>query len=95
MKCDGPESDPFAYLTVVNANLHRDHPALRQVIDYILSKSKKNNDLSNKIRELLADDAKTTTALLFSERLINMPTEVVPPMYNMLLDEMKKAIQNV
>ncbi|KAK7207275.1 p21-C-terminal region-binding protein-domain-containing protein [Myxozyma melibiosi] len=94
IKCDGPESDPFAYLTVVNANVHRDHPALRQIIDYIISKSKKNEGTNLKLKELLADDAKTNTAILFSERLINMPTEVVPPMYNMLLDEMKKAVDN-
>jgi protein BCP1 len=32
--------------------------------------------------------------LILNERVINMPSEVVPPMYNMLLEEMAWAIQD-
>ncbi|KAK9369142.1 p21-C-terminal region-binding protein-domain-containing protein [Lipomyces kononenkoae] len=94
VKTDGPESDPFAFLTVVNANLHRDNPAIRQIIDYILSKTKSNEPFSKKLKELLGEGAKNNTGIIFSERLINMPTEVVPPMYRMLSDEMQRAVDN-
>jgi len=32
----------------------------------------------------------TRVGLILSERLINMPTEVIPPLYTMLVDEMKR-----
>lgn len=32
--------------------------------------------------------------LILTERVINMPSEVVPPMYNMLLEEMAWAVQD-
>lgn len=32
--------------------------------------------------------------LVLTERLINMPSEIVPPMYNMLLEEIAWAIQD-
>jgi len=33
--------------------------------------------------------------LVISERLINMPVQVVPPMYKMLADEIRQASSNV
>ncbi|KAJ8103106.1 p21-C-terminal region-binding protein-domain-containing protein [Lipomyces tetrasporus] len=92
VKTDGVESDPFAFLTVVNANVHRENPAIRQITNYILSKTKANEAFNKKLNELLADDAKSNTGIIFSERLINMPTEVAPPMYRMLYDEIQRAI---
>ncbi|KAK9488293.1 p21-C-terminal region-binding protein-domain-containing protein [Lipomyces starkeyi] len=92
VKTDGVESDPFAFLTVVNANLHRENRGIRQIIDYILSKT--NGAFNKKLKELFAEGAKSNTGIIFSERLINMPTEVVPPMYRLLSDEMQLAIDN-
>ncbi|KAK9353816.1 p21-C-terminal region-binding protein-domain-containing protein [Lipomyces doorenjongii] len=94
VKTDGVESDPFAFLTVVNANLHRENQGIRQIIDYILSKTKLNGAFNKKLTELLAEGAKNNTGIIFSERLINMPTEVVPPMYRLLSDEMQRAVDN-
>ncbi|KAK9465868.1 p21-C-terminal region-binding protein-domain-containing protein [Lipomyces arxii] len=94
VKTDGIESDPFAYLTVINANIHRQNPALKDVLDYLITKTKLKPDFNEKLKALFADSAKTNTGIVFSERLINMPTEVVPPMYRMLSDEMKSAVEN-
>ncbi|KAK9239894.1 p21-C-terminal region-binding protein-domain-containing protein [Lipomyces kononenkoae] len=94
VKTDGPESDPFAFLTVVNANIHRENPAIRQIIDYILSKTRSNEAFNKKLKELLGEGTKNNTGIIFSERLINMPIEVVPPMYRMLSDEMQRAVDN-
>lgn len=46
------------------------------------------------MRRLFAPSSKSSVGLIISERLINMPTEVVPPMYKMLKDEIKTAIDN-
>ncbi|KAK9446451.1 p21-C-terminal region-binding protein-domain-containing protein [Limtongia smithiae] len=90
IKTDGPESDPFAFLTVLDAHAAEGSP-LGQVVDYMLRKTASKTDFNARLRELLAPASKSSIAVLFSERLINMPTEVIPPMYNMLRDEMANA----
>ncbi|KAK9454309.1 p21-C-terminal region-binding protein-domain-containing protein [Dipodascopsis uninucleata] len=94
VKTDGIESDPFAFLTVINASQHKDHPAIAQIIDYILLKTKKDEVLNGKIKSLFAANSKSQTGILFGERLINMPVEVIPPMYRMLYDEAQKVVEN-
>lgn len=37
----------------------------------------------------------TKIGLILGERLLNMPVELVPPMYNMLLEEIQWAIDEV
>lgn len=99
VKTDGIESDPFAFLTVVNINEHKENPAVRQLTDYFLLKTKLKPEFHAKLKHLFNPplDGKDTsqTGLILSERLINMPTEVAPPMYKMLMDEMNWAIQDV
>jgi protein BCP1 len=43
------------------------------------------------LRSILAPDASSHVGFVFSERLVNMPVEVVPHMYRMLADEMQWA----
>lgn len=98
IKTDGVESDPFALLSVINITEHADKPCVKTVVDYVLKKTKANVEF-NMILSKLLKPAKTTkdlskqlkVGLVMSERMINMPVEVVPPMYKMLLDEMEKA----
>jgi len=95
VKTDGAESDPFAFMTVLNLNEHRSHPAIRQIIDYIYLKTKKKEAFYAKLKYILEQESTHKVGLIVSERLINMPTEIVPPMYRMLCDEMKRSIDNV
>ena len=44
------------------------------------------------IKGLLAASSEARLGLILTERLINIPSEVVPPMYNMLLEEISWAI---
>lgn len=43
------------------------------------------------IAALLAPESSARVGLLISERLINMPHQIVPPLYTMLADEIKQA----
>lgn len=43
------------------------------------------------IENTTKNSKKLKTGLIISERFINMPVEVIPPMYKMLLEEMEKA----
>lgn len=60
---------------------------------YIKTKAAANPALSA-LHELISQTPVPPIGLILTERVINMPSEVVPPMYNMLLEEMAWAIQD-
>ncbi|CCG81624.1 Putative uncharacterized protein [Taphrina deformans PYCC 5710] len=88
VKVDGEESDPYAVLTAINLNKNKSHEELKKLVDYFLSKSKQDQKSYATLNKLLAEGAKSQTAFLFSERLINMPVEVSPPLYRILSEEL-------
>lgn len=90
VKVDGEESDPFAFLTVVNLQQHKDKQVIKDLIAYLLSKATSVPALAP-LQELLGTSSKATVGLLLSERLINMPAEIAPPLYNFLVEELKEA----
>lgn len=79
----------------------QDSPAMRTLIDYILLKTKPDPSFYDTVSSLLATDVQsqnqtqTHVGIVVGERLINMPVQVIPPMYRMLVDEMKQAITSV
>jgi len=91
VKTDGKESDPYAFLTVLNMHVHKDNPSIKAIVDYVLLKSEPDPSFHNTLRTLLAPDASSHLGFIFSERLVNMPAEVVPHMYRMLADEIQWA----
>lgn len=95
VKVDGNESDPYAFLTVLNMQEHADKPVIKDLANYILSRSKPTHPLHAKLEKLLSPTAEGHMGLILTERLINVPTEIVPPMYKMLLEEITWAIEDV
>lgn len=91
IKTDGKESDPFAILTVLNMSDEKHKKNKKGVItalsDYFYARTRDLPELHKKLRNLLAPTSTSKVGLVISERLINMPVQVVPPMYKMLLDE--------
>jgi protein BCP1 len=61
---------------------------------YLLDRSTDNPALKAHLSQLLAPQA-PHVGLIVSERLINMPVQVMPPMYRMLSEEMQRAISEV
>ncbi|KAF2225251.1 protein bcp1 [Elsinoe ampelina] len=86
VKCDGQDSDPYAFLTVLSLRTHAANPALQTLTAYLQSRSRTNPSLAPLSTLLSNPDAHV--GLILSEKLINMPTEIVPPMYTMLLEEL-------
>ncbi|CAI2173362.1 13617_t:CDS:2 [Funneliformis geosporum] len=87
VKIDGADSDPYALLTVLNMNEHK-------VNTYNFEKTKKNTNLNEKLVGLLKDTSQFHIGLILSERLINMPVQLVPQMYIMLQEEIQWAIED-
>ncbi|PYH43822.1 protein-transporting protein BCP1 [Aspergillus saccharolyticus JOP 1030-1] len=91
IKTDGKESDPYAFLTVLNLQEHKDKPIIKSLLTYLQQKSASNPTLSP-LTALLTDKTPKPIGLILTERLINMPAEVVPPMYTMLQQEIAHAV---
>ena len=65
---------------------------VKALIDYIIRQASTNPALSL-VADLLKAPDNTSVGLILTERLINIPSEVVPPMYRMLLEEISWAIE--
>ncbi|KAI9842595.1 MAG: Mss4p nuclear export [Sclerophora amabilis] len=91
VKVEGNESDPYAFLTVINLHEHREKQIIKDLTSHIVRKASSSNSLSH-LSELFTPESTAQVGLILTERLINVPSEVVPPMYNMLLEEMSWAV---
>ncbi|KAG8859058.1 Mss4p nuclear export [Tulasnella sp. 330] len=96
VKTDGIESDPYAFLTVLNMNVHKDHPSIKALVSYLLAKATGNPAAQAALRSIIGPEALASSSsrhvgLLLGERMINMPVQIIPPMYRMLGDEIRMA----
>jgi len=91
VKVEGKENDAYAFLTALNLHEHKDKPPVTTLIEYISEKAKTNEKLSQ-IPQLLS--AGKHVGLILTERLINMPPEISPPMYSSLIDEIEAAVED-
>lgn len=77
----------------------QDHPALQALSAYLLAKASSSPTLQSQLASLLASTAPSTPSspthlgLILSERLVNMPSQLTPPLYRILADEITQAIK--
>ncbi|KAI0847500.1 p21-C-terminal region-binding protein-domain-containing protein [Daldinia vernicosa] len=91
VKVDGKETDAYAFLTALNLHEHREKKQIADLTRYICEKAKTNEALAG-LPDLISSGKHV--GLVLSERLINMPSEISPPMYNMLIDEVEAAVED-
>ena len=70
----------------------QDKPVIKTLIDYLLQRTKSTTTLAP-LSKLLTPKEDVQVGLILTERLINIPSEVVPPMYRMLLEEIAWALE--
>lgn len=90
VKVDGEETDAYAFLTVLNLHEHREKKVIKDLIQYLVSKTS-NSDGWATLGELIE---KHQVGLVLGERLINVPSEISPPMYTMLIEEVADAVED-
>jgi protein BCP1 len=91
VKVDGNETDAYAFLSVINLSSHAANPAVSALTSYLRGKASSTPTLAP-LAALLAQSPLPQIGLILTDRLINVPSEVVPPMYSMLLEEISWAI---
>ena len=70
----------------------QDKPVIKILIDYLLQRTKSTTTLAP-LSKLLKSEEDVQVGLILTERLMNIPSEVVPPMYRMLLEEIAWALE--
>ena len=68
---------------------------MKTLLDYVLSKTSTDDGFHSTLSSLLQNQTECHVGLVLSERLINMPVQVMTPMYRMLSEEIDEAIQDV
>ncbi|KAK0664748.1 Protein bcp1 [Lasiodiplodia hormozganensis] len=91
VKVDGLESDPYAFLTVLNMHEHKDKQVIKDLAKYFAQKASSSPSLAE-LPALLDPSSPAQVGLILTERFINMPSEIVPPMYTMLQEEIQWAL---
>jgi len=92
VKVDGEDTDAYAFLTILNLHEHREKKVIQDLTEYIVEKSKSSKTLSE-LGKLISSPS-NRVGLIFSERMINVPSEISPPMYTMLIDEIEAAVED-
>lgn len=90
VKVDGENTDPYAFLTALNLHEHREKKVVKELTEYITEKAKTSPTLA----QLGSVLASSQVGLILTERLINAPAEISPPMYGMLIDELEAAVED-
>lgn len=94
VKVDSKANDAYAFLTALNLREHAgSKPAVADLVAYLSAKAAASSDakLAAEVPRALAE---AHVGLVLGERLINMPPEISPPMYSMLVDEVEAAVED-
>lgn len=81
IKTDGKDSDPYCFMSIIDYKEKRD-------ADYVKYLHKVDTKL-NTFFETIDNQANKKCAIVLSERLINMPPEVIPPLYRITMEDAK------
>ncbi|EPE06915.1 bcp1 gibze ame full protein bcp1 [Ophiostoma piceae UAMH 11346] len=96
VKVDGKANDAYALLTALSLREQRENTAVATLTKYLADKAATSEKLAPLVPLLAQQQAGTGAhiGLVLSERLINMPAEIAPPLYSMLIDEVEAAVED-
>lgn len=104
VKVDSKANDAYAFLTALNLREQRGQKPVADLVAYLSAKAAQSGSaaLAAEVPRLLAGSAggdgegkgSAHVGLVLGERLINMPPEISPPMYSMLVDELEAAVED-
>jgi len=61
--------------------------------DFLLHKAHQEKDVADKLRLLLVEQERDV-AILVSQRMVNLPPQLLPPLYDALFDEVLWATED-
>ncbi|PSR88146.1 Protein BCCIP like [Actinidia chinensis var. chinensis] len=93
VKIDEDEDDtPYSVVTALNLGRYKDHKCVKEIKDVLLKQCKEKDVLDN-LRSFLGVQAQNV-GLLVSQRVVNLPPQLLPPLYDALFDEVSWATED-
>lgn len=93
VKVDSKANDAYAFLTALNLRENKDKKPVADLVEYLSAKAQQSGSaaLAAEVPRALAE---RHVGLVLGERLINMPPEISPSLYSMLVDELEAAVED-
>lgn len=93
VKVDSKANDAYAFLTALNLREHKEKKPVADLVAYLSAKAAQSSSeaLAATVPKVMEEQH---VGLVLGERLINMPPEISPPMYSMLVDEIEAAVED-
>lgn len=91
VKVDGTESDPYAYISLVDLSNIDSKPAVKPLVEYLIARLPTPSPFRTLLQSTSSPQSKTRIALVVSERLVNLPVQLMSPLWKMTIDEVEKA----
>uniref|UniRef100_A0A803M9A2 Protein BCCIP homolog n=1 Tax=Chenopodium quinoa TaxID=63459 RepID=A0A803M9A2_CHEQI len=82
---DDEDEGLFALLTALNLGRYKDNKCITEIRDYLLKVCEEKN-VVGELKRLLEDQA-DHVGLVVSQRVMNLPPQLLPHLYNALFDE--------
>ncbi|KAK3016928.1 hypothetical protein RJ639_006917, partial [Escallonia herrerae] len=82
----------FCTISLSQPAANHDHKCIEEIKEF-LRKSCKEEDIMNNLRSYLGEQAQDV-GLLISQRVVNLPPQLLPPMYDALFDEVSWATED-
>ncbi|KAK0592300.1 hypothetical protein LWI29_016898 [Acer saccharum] len=93
VKIEGDDDDtPFSVLSALNLGRYKDHKCIMELKELLLQICQEK-DLINGLRSILGEQAHDV-GLLVSQRVVNLPPQLLPPLYGALFDEVSWATED-
>ncbi|CAI0523587.1 unnamed protein product [Linum tenue] len=89
---DDDDDGLFSVVTALNLGRYKDHKCMKELEDYVLSVCHESN-LVDQLRVLFSKKARDV-GLLVSQRVVNLPAQLLPPLYDALFDEVSWAVED-
>ncbi|XP_002527793.2 protein BCCIP homolog isoform X1 [Ricinus communis] len=92
VKIEDDEDGLFSVTTVLNLGRYKDHKCIMDIKEFLIKVCLERNILDD-LRLLLGEQAQYV-GLLVSQRVVNLPPELLPPLYDALFDEVLWATED-
>ncbi|XVF28965.1 hypothetical protein REPUB_Repub15cG0078900 [Reevesia pubescens] len=89
---DDEDNGIFSVITALNLGRYKDHKCIAELKEFLLNICPEKEKIGN-LRSLLGDKAQSV-GLLVSRRVLNLPPELLPHLYDALFDEVSWATED-
>ncbi|CAA0832954.1 Protein BCCIP homolog [Striga hermonthica] len=93
VKIENDEDDgTYSFVTALNLGRYKDSKCIIELKDYLL-KVCRDMDVIAKVKSLVGEHAQDV-GLMISQRVVNLPPQLLPPLYDALFDEVEWATED-